>query len=119
MRQNIPLHSIRNSVQSIVETDHFENWLKIQNGRTQAKVRLRLNLILTDGHFGVINYFDGIIELKWKSGLRVYSARLDQNVLVVLAGGTKNGQEKDIKKAKKLLKGIKESGFETLCNFIS
>jgi putative addiction module killer protein len=72
---------------------------------------MRLDRIAIDGHFGVTNFFDGIIELKWKSGLRIYTARLGQVVIVVLAGGTKHGQSKDINKAKKLLEEIKGSGF--------
>jgi putative addiction module killer protein len=72
---------------------------------------MRLDRIAIDGHFGVTNFFDGIVELKWKSGLRIYTARLGQVVIFILAGGTKNGQNKDIKKAKRLLEEIKGSGF--------
>jgi putative addiction module killer protein len=50
-----------------------------------------------------------MIELKWKSGLRVYTARVGQMVIVVLGGGNKNGQDKDIQKAKKVLGKIKGS----------
>ncbi len=59
----------------------------------------------------VTHFFDGIIELKWKSGLRIYTARIGKVVIIVLAGGTKNGQSKDIKKAKKLLEKVKGNGF--------
>jgi len=95
---------------TLLRTNHFEEWFKDQDKETKAKVQMRLDRIAIDGHFGVTNFFDGIIELKWKSGLRIYTARLGQVVLVVLAGGTKHGQSKDIKKAKKLLEEIKGSG---------
>lgn len=119
MGKNTSLQNVRNSVQSVLMTDHFEKWLEKQDKRILGKVQLRLNLIILNGHFGVINFFDGIIELKWKSGLRIYTSRLSAGLIVVLAGGTKNGQDKDIKKAKRLLKEIKEGDFASLCSFIS
>lgn len=94
-----------------MRTNHFEEWFAEQDKETKARVQMRLDRIAIDGYFGFTNFFDGIIELKWKSGLRVYTARLGQVVVVILTGGTKHGQSKDIKKAKKLLEEIKGSGF--------
>jgi putative addiction module killer protein len=74
----------------------------------QTQIQMRLDRILGTGHFGTYNFFDEIIELKWKSGLRIYTARIGKNKIAILNGGTKNGQQKDIKKAKKILKTIKE-----------
>jgi putative addiction module killer protein len=99
------------TVFTILRTNHFEEWFGKQDRETKAKVQMRLDRIAMDGHFGVINFFDGIVELKWKSGLRIYTARLGQIVIVVLVGGTKHGQSKDIKKAKRLLEEIKGRGF--------
>jgi putative addiction module killer protein len=99
------------TVFTVLKTNHFEEWFQKQDIETKAKVQMRLDRIAIDGHFGVTNFFDGIIELKWKSGLRIYTARLGQVVIFVLAGGTKHGQSKDIKKAKKLLEEIKGNGF--------
>ncbi|WP_295900324.1 type II toxin-antitoxin system RelE/ParE family toxin [uncultured Bdellovibrio sp.] len=96
---------------SLLKTDHFEEWLKRQDRETQAKIQMRLDRIALDSHFGVMKFFDGLIELKWKSGLRVYIARVESKLIVILAGGTKHGQSKDIEKAKKLLKEIKARGF--------
>jgi putative addiction module killer protein len=75
----------------------------------QTIVLARLHRISVDGHFGTTNHFDGLIELKWKSGLRVYTARIGQMVIVTLGGGNKNGQSKDIEKAKKVLNKIKRT----------
>ena len=49
------------------------------------------------GHFSSVKYYDGLMELKWKSRLRIYLVRTEKIVLVSLGGGTKNGQDKDIK----------------------
>lgn len=109
MKNDRTLQNERYSVQCIVRSSHFISWLEKQDKRIQEKVVFRLERIVVEGHFGFTNYFDGIIELKWKSGLRIYLTRLKAGVVVVLLGGTKNGQNKDIKRAKKLLKEIKES----------
>ena len=93
----------------VSKTEDFENWFQDQNSVTQDLISARILKIMVYGYFGTTNYFDEIIELKWKSGLRVYSARLEKKLVVLLAGGNKNGQNKDIRKAKSLLKKIKNS----------
>jgi putative addiction module killer protein len=57
------------------------------------------------------NYFgdhkslgDDLLELRWKNGRRVYyTLILKEELTIVLLGGLKNAQQKDIKKARKIL----------------
>ena len=100
------------TVFSIFKTEQFEEWFQKQDRETQAKIQMRLDRIALDAHFGVTNFFGGIVELKWKSGLRIYLARVGKAVIVILGGGTKNGQSKDIEKAKKILEEIRTHGFK-------
>ena len=93
----------------VLKSQEFVGWFETQTEATQVLILARLHRISVDGHFGFTNHFDDLIELKWKSGLRVYTARIGQMVIVVLGGGNKNGQSKDIKKAKKVLNKIKSS----------
>jgi putative addiction module killer protein len=58
------------------------------------------------GHFGDCRRFAGLIELKWKNGIRVYAFRWGNAVIIALNGGNKNGQNRDIKKAKKIRQEI-------------
>ena len=44
----------------------------------------------------------GLIELRWLNGIRVYSFLWGDSVIIALYGGNKNGQDKDIRKAKKI-----------------
>ena len=97
----------------VLRSFHFEEWYQKQDKKTQGRIEMRLDSIEIDGHFGRIHFFDGIIELKWRDGLRVYTARLGKEIVIVLIGGTKHGQGKDIKKAKKILKGAKSHGFDS------
>lgn len=86
------------------KTSEFNEWFIDQTDKIKGLVRARFSRIEVAGHFGVVNSVgDGVFELKWKIGLRVYFAYLDRKRIVVLLGGTKNGQKADIKKAKSLL----------------
>ena len=53
-----------------------------------------------------------LIELRWKNGTRIYSFHWGQTVVVELYVGNKNGQDRDIKKAKK----IRDEVLEGLCS---
>ena len=55
-------------------------------------------------HFGDAKHLgEGLSELRWENGLRIYFARTDTRVVLLLNGGGKNDQKKDIKKARILL----------------
>ncbi len=96
---------MRNAVQ-YRKAEEFLEWYESQEKRIQFLVDGRIQRIVLDGHFGDHKRFEGLIELRWKNGLRVYSHREDQITVIVLLGGTKNGQQKDIDKAKKILEEI-------------
>ena len=91
----------------IFRTKAFTEWYEALDRNNQWLVDARLERIQNEGHFGTVNRFAGLLELKWKSGLRVYTALRNPRILV-LVGGNKNGQNKDISKAKKLLSEIDE-----------
>jgi putative addiction module killer protein len=64
----------------------------------------RLERIETSGHFGDVKHLgDGLCELRWKSGLRIYFCKHEENAILLLLGGIKNAQTKDIKQARLLL----------------
>ena len=69
--------------------------------KTRAIVIARLDMI-SIGHFGDHKRFDGLIELRWFNGTRVYSFMWGDSIVVAVYGGNKNGQSRDIKKAKKI-----------------
>ncbi len=97
------LHTIL-VVYSFVTTAEFNNWFENQDDKVKGLVRARFSRIEIAGHFGVVKSLsDGVYELKWKNGLRIYFGYLEKTKILVLLGGNKNGQSKDIKKAKKIL----------------
>lgn len=79
----------------------FEQWLATQAAKIQALVEARVYRIEYYDHFGDAKHLgDGLSELRWKNGLRVYFARTGARVILLLHGGGKNDQTKDIKKAR-------------------
>lgn len=67
-------------------------------------------LIAKDGYFGNHKYLDeeDLWELKFNDGRRIYYVIIDETEVVLLYGGNKNGQSKDIKKASNILRKIVE-----------
>jgi putative component of toxin-antitoxin plasmid stabilization module len=47
-----------------------------------------------------------LIELRWRNGSRVYAFIKTNRIFIILLGGNKNGQDKDIRKAKKIKEAI-------------
>ncbi len=91
----------------IVTTAEFAAWLELQQPKVRNIVKTRLDIISV-GHFGNHKRFEGLIELRWRNGIRVYTFIWDTVIVVVLNGGNKNGQNRDIKEAKKIKREILE-----------
>ena len=90
----------------LLKTFEFESWLKEKSAKTRSLIESRLFRIEHYSHFGDAKYLgDRLAELRWKNGLRVYFAKISANTIVVILGGQKNGQSKDIKEARILLQG--------------
>lgn len=88
----------------VYNTQEYDEWLEGQSARSQVQIRERISRIQNDGHFGDHKDVDNHVwELKWKNGRRVYYAYIPEKKLLLLLGGNKNGQSKDIRQAQKIL----------------
>ena len=96
----------------IDKTDEFDKWLrKLRDLRAKAKILFRIQKIENDEHFGDCEHVgSGIRELKidYAKGYRVYFKESDGKLIILLIGGEKSTQQKDIEKAKEILKRIKK-----------
>lgn len=90
----------------IEKTIEFDKWLrKLKDLKAKAIILFRIQKIETDGHFGDCKSVgDGIRELRvnFAKGYRVYFKEKDGIIIVLLIGGDKSSQQKDIKKAKEI-----------------
>ena len=88
----------------VIRSTEFERWLSTESAKIQALVEARVFRIEHYDHFGDAKHLgEGLSELRWKNGLRVYFARVGSRTIVLLHGGGKNDQKNDIKKARILL----------------
>jgi putative addiction module killer protein len=96
----------------IKKTVEFDKWLrKLKDLRAKAKILFRIQKLETDEHFGDCKPVgEGIRELKidYAKGYRVYFNEKDGKIIILLIGGDKSTQKKDIEKAKAILKNLKK-----------
>ena len=94
------------------KTAEFDKWLrKLKDLRAKAKILFRLQKIEDDEHFGECEPVgNGIRELKinYAKGYRVYFKESDGKIILLLVGGDKSTQQRDIEKAKEILNRIKK-----------
>jgi putative addiction module killer protein len=81
----------------------FRNWLHaLRDVKAPAKVRVRLNRVRL-GNFGDAKAVGGGVHefrIPYGPGYRVYFARAGSTVVLLLCGGDKSSQKRDITKAK-------------------
>lgn len=91
----------------IKQTETFEKWwARLKDERARGFILSRLGR-LAYGHIGDVEPIGhGISELRihYGPGYRIYFQKRKNTVIVLLCGGDKSTQEKDIKTAKRLAK---------------
>lgn len=92
------------------QTTEFRHWLDdLADGRARERIAQRI-VRLQAGLFGDAKFFEGIGELRVDHGpgYRVYFARRGRVVVVLLCGGDKGTQKRDIERAKALASGLED-----------
>lgn len=88
----------------VIRTPEFELWLEAAPAKIQALLESRVFRIEHYDHLGDARHLgDGLAELRWRNGLRVYFARAGRRVVLLIHGGGKHAQKSDIKKARAIL----------------
>lgn len=88
----------------LFQTEEFETWCRSLADDLQVRIHGRLNLLMW-GHFADSRALgDGLFELKWKVGMRVYYSRkrVAETDTIVLWGGFKGTQRSDIARSRRL-----------------
>ena len=83
------------------QTAEFRDWLTCLRDR-RAVERIAQRIVrLEAGLFGDAKFFSGIGELRVDHGpgYRIYFCRREEVVVILLCGGDKSSQKRDIKKA--------------------
>ena len=72
------------------------------------RILRRLARVGRDGYFGDVKYFDGIGELRidYGPGYRVYFVKRGNTIVILLCGGDKDSQSRDIQAASAMTKDV-------------
>ena len=93
----------------IRETAVYKKWFaKLRDITARARILVRLRR-MSLGNFGEYRELgDGVSELKFKfgPGYRIYYTIRNEEIVILLAGGDKSTQSRDIEKAKELARNL-------------
>ncbi len=85
----------------------FTQWFqKLRDSQAKARILTRLDRV-KEGNLGDCEPVgEGVIELKidYGPGYRIYCLKDGDSMIILICGGTKKGQQKDIEKAKQYAK---------------
>lgn len=86
----------------IEKTTEFDKWLrKLNDLKAKAKILFRLQKLEYEEYFGDCKSVgNGIKELRinYAKGYRIYFRETDGKIIILLIGGDKSSQQKDIEK---------------------
>ncbi|HYQ52369.1 MAG: type II toxin-antitoxin system RelE/ParE family toxin [Pseudomonas sp.] len=94
---------------TLIQTDRYKRWFSaLRDARAQARINVRLRRV----ELGVMGdckpVGEGVSELRidYGPGYRVYFVQRGYEVIILLAGGDKASQAKDVKSALKLARDL-------------
>lgn len=89
----------------IRKTETFSKWIDgLQDIRARVRILVRIERLAAGNPGDVKPVGEGVSELRidYGPGYRVYFRKMGQKVIILLAGGDKKSQSKDIKTALRL-----------------
>lgn len=93
------------------QTDEFRNWLRnLRDNKAAARIGSRLRRLEQGNPGDVKSLGSGLLEMRvdYGPGYRVYYVRRAAIIVVLLCGGDKRTQQRDIKRAQILAADLKE-----------
>ena len=89
----------------VITTDEFDQWLSnLADERARTKIALRVARLRFGNAGDVKPVGEGLSEMRIQHGpgYRVYYKQTGKTIIVILCGGDKSTQDKDIKRAKEM-----------------
>ena len=93
----------------IRKTEHFANWLdNLRDIQAKARVLVRIERLASGNAGDVKPIGEGVSEMRvnYGPGYRVYFVQRGSELIILLAGGDKNSQSRDIKTAIRLAQNL-------------
>jgi putative addiction module killer protein len=95
------------------QTEQFRKWLKsLRDTKARARILVRIDRLSLGNPGDVRPVGEGVSELRidYGPGYRAYFTNVGQAIILLLCGGEKKSQSRDITLAKRMAKAVKESG---------
>jgi len=93
----------------VFKTEEFARWFtRLRDRKAKSRIQARIDR-LEQGHFGdVESVGDGVSELRLfcGPGYRIYFTRCSSVIVILLTGGDKSSQSKDVARAKELARQL-------------
>ena len=100
----------------VLQTETFRRWLgRLRDDRAVVAITRRLERV-TQGNIGDAHSIgEGVSELRisYRPGYRLYFIRRGIEVIILLCGGDKGSQQRDIERAKQMAKEWRTNERET------
>jgi putative addiction module killer protein len=93
----------------IRKTEHFANWLdNLRDIQAKARVMVRIERLASGNAGDVKPVGEGVSEMRINlgPGYRVYFIQRGSELIILLAGGDKSSQSRDIKSAVRLAQNL-------------
>jgi putative addiction module killer protein len=93
----------------IRKTEHFTNWLdNLRDIQAKARVLVRIERLASGNVGDVKPVGEGVSEMRisYGPGYRIYFIQRGSELIVLLAGGDKSSQSRDIKTAIRLAQNL-------------
>lgn len=83
---------------------------EIKDAKTKAKILLSVSRLAAGNPGKAKSVGNGVSELKidYGPGWRIYYTKVGNEIVLLLTGGSKDGQQRDIEAAKKLVAELKK-----------
>lgn len=97
----------------VIKTNHFDKWFRqLKDIRAAARIQMRLDRLAAGNPGDVRPVGGGISELRidYGPGYRVYYQQRGDVLIVLLHGGDKSSQAKDITRARELAEEWADNG---------
>ena len=106
---SVVFHEIQSAMFEIRQTSIYKNWFSTLRDKTaRARIDVRIRRLSLGNHGDAKPVGEGISELRvdYGPGYRIYFIQRGESLVVLLAGGDKSSQRKDIQAAKALAKTL-------------
>jgi putative addiction module killer protein len=97
------------TLKTVKKTGAFQDWYDgLRDHEARFRIQIRIDRAQLGNYGDVKSVGSGVLEMRihYGPGYRVYMVERGKQLIVLLAGGTKKGQEKDIKRAQQLAQEV-------------